>query len=196
MATHLIRYRVVGREPGLLMSNPRTSMLPSSGSTRGVKKIPTPTEEAATRVYSDADGNFWFPAEAFRSAVIDASSGYKYGRLFATNQFKKGLMHVEETVALIDPETGDPLRQYEIDVRRAVIKGQGVMRARPLVKRWAAVIEFEYDDDFVQEAWIDEQMERAGKVIGIGDYRPSPPKFSTTGKGGRFGRFTVERLSN
>lgn len=55
-----------------------------------------------------------------------------------------------------------------------------VMRTRPLLRNWSAVVEVQYEDDLVSRASVIEFAKDAGRQVGIGDWRP------------KYGRFTVE----
>ena len=58
------------------------------------------------------------------------------------------------------------------------------MRARPRFNEWACMVAFEIDQDFVSTEVVLELFNRAGKVAGVGDFRP--------GKQGIYGRYKVE----
>ena len=100
----------------------------------------------------------------------------------------------EAEIALLTETLCRPVNPYAVLVglegvgRRAVVQGQGVLRARARVPEWQTEVEFEYDPDFVTPEIIAEAFSIAGRVVGIGDYRPRCPR----GKGGPFGRFSVE----
>lgn len=63
-----------------------------------------------------------------------------------------------------------------------------IIRTRPRFDAWKLELEFEFDDHTVQANVVKEALERAGDVVGIGDWRPSS---KTPGK---YGRFTVEEF--
>ncbi len=73
---------------------------------------------------------------------------------------------------------------YEIDTRRAVIRCAAILRSRPRLEKWQTEFDIIYDDRFVSEAILVETLERAGVVVGLGDFRPA--------RNGPFGRFNVE----
>lgn len=63
-----------------------------------------------------------------------------------------------------------------------------VQRTRPRFADWSIDLEFQFDDETVQKSQIKDALDKAGDVVGIGDWRPSSP---TPGK---FGRFRVESM--
>lgn len=66
-----------------------------------------------------------------------------------------------------------------IDVRGVNIGGKKVMRCRPIFLKWAATFDVEYMEDIIDKADVLRCISDAGRLVGIGTYRP------------RFGRFTV-----
>jgi hypothetical protein len=176
-----LKLRVTGISP-LLTHNP-LSMLDKDDLAKG-RQIPSPEEEAEAGVYRTADGSCAIPGVAFRSALVKASGAYRRGR----RSLKSDIAHVQvepELVPLRSPE-GEPLTGYTVDLRRAVVQRQGVVRARPRFERWSADLEVIYDPELIEPDLIVQVMADAGRRIGVGDYRPE--------KSGWFGRFTVERL--
>jgi len=177
-----IRLTVEGTSP-LLMHNP-VSMAVGKGPTR-TNNVPSPEEEAEKGCYRDSDGNLVFPAIAFRNALLRAASGMKVGK----KTLRSVLAHIqtsEEYVSLIDPETGEPLREYAIDMRRAVVQKQGIVRARPKLEKWGAEIGLIVETDIVPENISDilkSVLDEAGRTVGVGDYRLE--------RGGWFGTFRV-----
>jgi hypothetical protein len=185
MAT--IRFKLTSMEPGLLMHNP-AGMQSSKGLNR--KVIPTPEEEAERSSYRLPTGQLYVKAAAFRSALIEALKGRRIGKNSASKVAASVVFTTEECCPLAN---GKVLKNYEIDLRRAVIQGQGVLRARACVPSWHCEVEFEYDPDFVTPEIILEGMQLAGRLVGVGDYRPRGPVWSK-GTGGPYGRFTVEQI--
>jgi len=180
-----IKIAVEGISP-LLMNNPQSMTMTGNG--LNSKKIPSPEDEASAKVYILPNRQLYVPAIAFRSAIIDAVTGRRIGKATARRVSGAALFVLEEFCPLVDPENGKPIKKYSIDIRRAVVQGNGVMRARPRIDRWATTMVFEYDPDFLSKENIFEAVELAGKIVGVMDYRPRPPK----GKGGPFGRFKLK----
>jgi hypothetical protein len=74
-------------------------------------------------------------------------------------------------------------------VSRMSVKNQAarVMRTRPIFKNWALEAEFEVDLNIMTNLDTVQQIAtNAGKLAGIGDYRPSSPH------GGTFGRYDAK----
>ena len=186
MQIEQLTYTIAGLSP-LLLNNPRGMLAQSGAAPARQKRIPTPEEEAEGGTYRTAEGVIAVPAIAVRNAMITAAAGFKY----KTRSWKGFVSHIEilptELLALYDSQ-GAPVTAYEIDLRRAVIKGRGaIARARPLIRDWRATFTFLADTEMLPHDRPKELLRGfladAGARIGIGDYRPE--------KTGWFGRFTV-----
>ncbi|HEX8560336.1 MAG TPA: hypothetical protein VF668_19725 [Pyrinomonadaceae bacterium] len=186
MHAEQLTYTIAGLSP-LLLNNPRGMLAQGGAAPSRQKRIPSPEEEAEGGAYRTAEGVIAVPAIAVRNAMITAAAGFKY----KTRSWKGFVSHVEirpaELLPLFDSH-GEPVTDYEIDLRRAVIKGRGaVARARPLIRDWRATFTFVADTTMLPHDRPRELLAGfladAGARIGIGDYRPE--------KTGWFGRFSV-----
>ena len=76
-------------------------------------------------------------------------------------------------------------------IHRAAVKvGQSkVMRTRPVFSNWSVTFTTTVDTTVIEIDSIFGALQSAGKLIGIGDWRPGAPR------GGSFGRFDVEALT-
>lgn len=183
----VVVFKIVGLSP-ILMNNPK-SMNEDSDSKGGAKastKKSDPEKEAGAALYVDKDGTFYVPSIAFRNSLWEGSSFMKVGKETARSRIAAGVFTVEDTVTLLDKDTGNPVTEWEIDTRTVVIKATGgrIVRHRPKISNWMCNLPLELDDDFVQVDLIEKLFNRAGKVIGVMDYRPA--------KRGWFGRYQVE----
>jgi hypothetical protein len=187
MASIIQKFRFTGISP-LLTHNP--AAMEGRGETNvGIKKIPTPQAEAKAGLYVNKDGNFYIPGDAFRSAVIGkggSASGRRLGKRSAISIMSAAFFNLTDKAVLAHPKTLKPLREYGIDTRRCVVQGNGVLRSRPLFPEWCCEVVFDLDLDFVSLAQVTELLKIAGKMSGVGDYRPQ--------RKGPFGRFSVEAL--
>ena len=186
MQIEQLTYTISGLSP-LLLNNPRGMLAQAGAAPSRQKRVPTPEEEAEGGTYRTAEGVIAVPAIAVRNAMITAAAGFKY----KTRSWKGFVSHIEirpaELLALYDSQQ-QPVTSYEIDLRRAVIKGRGAgARARPLIRDWRATFTFLADTSMLPHDKPRELLQQflveAGARIGIGDYRPE--------KTGWFGRFTV-----
>jgi len=185
---HTITYTVTAISP-LLMSNPAGMLSRPAKAGVTVKQIPSPEEEAASRVYRLPSGQLYGPAQGLHAGVILASAGRRIGKVSAKTVLQGALFVLDLEVPLVRAKTGKPIMQYdEIHLGRCVVQQQGVLRARPLVKDWAGTVRFEFYPDFLKPEWITEMFMLAGRTKGWLDWRP--------GLRGPFGRYSVKLVEH
>lgn len=81
--------------------------------------------------------------------------------------------------------SGHEKNPFVFRVGAAVNKAR-IIRTRPIFREWSMDIEIEFDPHAINEKDLRVYVERAGDVIGLGDWRPGSPK------GGKHGRFEVK----
>lgn len=136
------------------------------------------SDDLETFVYRDEKGFLSIPGEYIRGAIIHAAKfkqDPRSPRKSAMDLFKAGVVSLTNLAS-----TGIKDWDY-IDKRRVVIQKSAITRSRPaLNKGWKCefiicVLVPEYIDQFL----LQEVIGIAGRLIGIGDFRPT------------FGRFNV-----
>jgi len=181
----------------LLMNNPRGMKGTRRG--MGLKEIPEPEVAAEQATYRLPDGTLGVPAVAIRKCLIGGAPGLKIGPQAASTVLNQVLGHFpplegDELFPLESPE-GQPIRDYEIDTRRGVRGGQGVLISRPKVWPWRLRCRLKltltattdiagFRRDILKVAI------RAGSYPGLLDGRPEKIK----GTGLWFGKFKVLEL--
>lgn len=184
MEAKIVVFRIVGRTP-LLQNNPVEFIGKSGDDVLGPKKVYVDEEEAAKRVYRAEGGGYYHPSEAFKKAMFFAVKGRKFGKLSAPGIITATVFPAETEAMLVDAK-GKPLTRYSID-RRSVVNPSNkarVLRCRPSWSPWEIKVAMEIDVAILGEQQALSALQLAGRIIGIGDYRPQ--------KGGSFGRFTAE----
>ncbi len=185
-------FRIVGNLPGVMMHSPQGMKRTDEAvkATVAGRNIPSAADEAENGAYRLSSGQLYIPAVAFRSAMIHASKGRKFGKVFARSLIASSVFEVGHSMfcPLVHPRTGKKINEYEIDIRRVVIGKSGVMRARPLIQEWECTLHLEYDDERIDPDQILEILKLAGRMSGVLECRPNSPN----GVGGPYGRFTAE----
>jgi len=182
----IVVFKVTGLRP-LLLHNPASMVRQSDGLI--TRKIPTPEVEAEASAYRDEDGVLYLPSIAFRSSMIGkggGAMGRKVSKQTAAQIVSSCVFLSEERCRLIDPDTAEPLKTYEIDTRRAMVQNNGVLRSRPMLRKWACLLALELDDERMNVKLLLELLNVSDRVAGVGDFRPQ--------KRGMFGQFQVEVL--
>lgn len=136
------------------------------------------SDDVESYVYRNDDGEICLPGEYLRQAIIHAAKfrqDPRSPRKSAMDLFKAAIVPLTELASL-----GVKEWDYE-DRRRVTVQRNGITRVRPAMKAgWQCEIELlcnipEYVDPLLLRQVIDD----AGRLIGVGDFRPT------------FGRFTV-----
>src|SRR5262245_11298538 len=165
---------------------------------KGSKNRPRPKDprdEAAPKVHQDEEGMPLLPDEMLFACLVNAGV---FVRLDGKRQVSTkdsttlpGFLEVEERVIyLMHPDDAKlnkkkPLR-WEVDMRQGKNPngGEAVCIVRPRFDLWAFEVTIQIDASEIDENLIRELFDKAGKRIGIGDFRPQ--------KKGRYGKFVVE----
>ena len=183
MKPEIVVFLIEGRSP-LLQNNPASFIGKSDdpGMSSG-KKIYLDEEEARLRLYTDPSGAMCHPCEAFTKATVKAVAGKKFGKMFATSAIKGSVFIVEPFALILDLQE-KPATEYSIDRRPVVVGKARILRCRPCWSQWKMKVPLEIDTAILTPEQVEESLSLAGRIIGIGDYRPE--------KGGGFGRFSVK----
>jgi hypothetical protein len=183
MKPEIVTFLITGISP-LLQNNPMDFIGKEDQETAlGVKKVYDDGEETRRRLYVDPDGAYYHPAHAFTKAMVKAVAGKKFGKMFATTAIK-GSVFITEPFALIEDVKGNPATKYTVNKQPAVVGKSRVPRCRPMWSPWQIRVALEVDTAILSPKQVEESLSLAGRIIGIGDYRPE--------KGGGFGRFTAK----
>jgi len=130
--------------------------------------------EARGGCWETPDGRLGIPRSATWRAIEEAARAFKLGK-----DIKRSLHFEDVTDAiLIDGKevTCDEYikREGAVDYRPVVIAQRKTMRARPLIQPgWEVTQEFELLDDVMRVDGLAPVLERAGRLVGLGDWRPT-----------------------
>lgn len=136
--------------------------------------------------YADDLGVF-VPTANLRKSIINGAELSKLGMTI-----KRGTMLDDDRAKLVydGPKTPDELwaAQTFCDRRSVVVGTARVMRTRPIFRPvWSLTFALLFDPGAVQQSQIVESAQAAGRMVGIGDYRPN-----CSGWCGRYGVEVVE----
>jgi hypothetical protein len=133
-------------------------------------------------LYIDQNGPF-IPAVNIRKAIEEAAKKSKKGAQVRAGVF----VNTNGSLEYEGPRDRDGLWEAEMYDRRPVgVQKAKTARTRPKFENWSCTFEIEVLEDQASLEDVQEWLEIAGRLVGLGDYRPA----ST----GTFGRFTVERI--
>jgi hypothetical protein len=159
------------------------------GTTRRVASgmTDTPREAAEKAAYRKPDGSLYFPASSIGRLLRESGGGHKLkgSRKSAKYVVPAATLVLDESISLIDPETGKALRDFEVDSRPVVIpatKGR-IMRHRPRLEKWGGEFTIRINELLLEPKFLLQLLVEGGQQLGMGDYRPE--------KGGPYGTFQV-----
>lgn len=140
------------------------------------------SDDIESYVYRNDAGGLCIPGEYFRQSIITAAKfrqDPRSPRKSAMDLYKAGVISLTQ-LAPLGADTWD----YE-DRRRVVIQRNGVNRTRPAMKvGWSVEIELQVNlPEYIPQADLLEVLTNAGRLIGVGDFRPSYGRFQVTSFG-------------
>jgi hypothetical protein len=156
---------------------------------RRVGSTLTPREEAEGKVYMSEEGPYW-PGQNIMACFIAAGQHVRLDGKRQVSTVKStvlpGLMTLLTTAPLLKVPGTDKAAVWEADVMqgRNPNGGEAVAICRPRFDEWALTITIDIAEQEVGELTIRELIDKAGRRVGFGDFRPQ--------RKGIFGQFVVE----
>lgn len=140
------------------------------------------SDDVESYVYRGSDGRLALPGEYLRQSIITAAKfrqDPRSPRKSAMDLFKAGIASLTALASL-----GVEKWDYE-DRRRVVIQRSGVNRVRPAMRAgWTATFEIMVLlPEYIGRADLNDTISAAGRLVGVGDFRPT------------FGRFQITKFS-
>lgn len=130
-------------------------------------------------LYSNDDASA-MPGHNLFASIIGGAKLHKLGQAV-----KRSALVAEDTVTIQYDGPKSPAALFKqkafVDMRTVKVGTARVLRCRPIFREWAATFSVNFDESGLQRADLDRCVEDAGRMVGLGDYRP------------RFGRFEVVR---
>jgi hypothetical protein len=145
------------------------------------------TDDVETYIYRMMDGQIALPGEYVRQAVIHAAKfrqDPRSPRKSAMDLYKAAIVSLTE-LAPITNAAGKAADTWDyLDQRRVVVQRAGITRARPaFIAGWKVEVDFMVNlPEYVRPLDLHEVLAQAGRLIGVGDFRPT------------YGRFVVDHF--
>lgn len=143
-------------------------------SSKKVKKVYVPADEAKVKEYRTKEGVLYIPCEQFEASIQNAGSDFVMEGRKKYKQYLKGGIYVEPSQIPMKPQN------YEIHTCPAVINGSRITRWRPLFTNWSAEFTINITDEMINPLQLKEIVAEAGLHKGIGDWRPKFGRFEVT----------------
>lgn len=130
-------------------------------------------------VYRTDKGNLAIPGEYFRQSIIYAAKfrqDPRSPRKSAFDLFKAGVAAADELC-----DVGQKDWDY-LDQRRVMVQRNGITRMRPaLSSGWKVTIRLLVNlPEYIAPAFLHSVLTDAGRLIGVGDFRPTYGRFQVT----------------
>lgn len=138
--------------------------------------------ESRGATYETEDGLLGLPTDNVWRSLYDAATAYKRGKDLQ-RALRPLLPNTVESIEVagatvnVEDFLTDPTHIF---YRSVAVNRNRSMRSRPIVHDWSTVHSFELLDEIIDFGVLEPIFERAGLVVGVGDWRP------------RYGTYMVE----
>lgn len=137
------------------------------------------TDDLASYVYRCDNGHLGLPGEYLRQSIIGAArfrQDPRSPRKSAMDLYKAGVVAITELADL-----GVDEADY-IDRRRVLVQRNAITRERPALREgWEATIDLMVLlPEYIDRTTLLEIIGSAGRLIGVGDFRPTYGRFAVT----------------
>lgn len=137
------------------------------------------TDDLQSYVWRNDANEICLPGEYVRQSVIMAAKfrqDPRSPRKSAMDLYKAAVINLTPLASL-----GSTDWDY-LDQRRVMVQRNGVTRVRPaFLAGWQAELEFQVQlPEYVPSAHLHEVLVNAGRLIGVGDFRPTYGRFAVT----------------
>lgn len=134
------------------------------------------TDDLESYVYRNEKGELAIPGEYLRGSIVGAAKFRQDPR----SPRKSAMDLVKAAIVSLTPlaSTGCKHWDYE-DKRRVVIQRNAITRTRPAMKAgWTVTIQLMCNlPEYISPSFLNDLIAAAGKLIGVGDFRPSYGRF-------------------
>lgn len=163
----------------LLMNRP--SALIGDISKEKTQKDETPEDKAKEKLYINDNGKLYQPATHIRGALVESGKNQK-----VVGKGKSTYSKIVGYAVEIEPyEILHKKQKWAVHSVLAVnptTRGRNLLH-RPILKEWELDFNVNFDEEQIPATILKEIFDRAGKISGLGDWRPN--------KKGTFGKFQV-----
>lgn len=138
------------------------------------------SDDVQSYVWRNDKGEICLPGEYLRGSVVAASKFQqdpRSPRKSAADLFKAGVISLTELASL-------GVKDWDyMDKRRVCIQRNAITRSRPAMNvGWRAVIVLQIQlPEYIDRHLLNTTIQAAGKLIGVGDFRPSFGRFNVVG---------------
>lgn len=143
------------------------------------------SDNVESYVRRNDDGIICLPAEYLRMAVVNAAKfrqDPRSPRKSAMDLFKAAVVSLSPLSPIVN-RAGEAAKDWDFDDRRRVqVQRNGITRTRPAFKDgWSTEVSLMVVlPEYVDPSMLHEVISAAGRLIGVGDFRPTYGRFQVT----------------
>ncbi len=144
------------------------------------------SDDVESYVFRSSDSKICLPGEYLRQAIIHAAK-YKQDprspRKSAMDLFKAALVSLTPLAPILVGSSPAPTKVWDYLHRcRVTIQRNGITRERPAMREgWSCKVDLLVNlPEYIGPALLHEVLTSAGKLIGVGDFRPTYGRFRIT----------------
>jgi len=138
------------------------------------------SDDVESYLYRNDAGEICLPGEYVRQSMI-AAAKYKQD---PRSPRKSAMDLVEAAIVPLESLASLGVKDYDYeDKRRVQVQRNGITRTRPAMKAgWKASMDFLINlPEYISPAFFHEILSDAGRLVGVGDFRPTYGRFVITG---------------
>jgi hypothetical protein len=138
------------------------------------------TDNVETYVYRTENGELAIPGEYLRGSIINAAKFRQDPR----SPRKSAMDLFKAAIVVTTPLSSLGVTEWDyLDKRRVTVQRNGINRTRPAMRAgWQAKFDLMVVlPEYVDKNSLRETIESAGRLIGIGDFRPTYGRFGIVG---------------
>jgi hypothetical protein len=138
------------------------------------------SDDLESYVYRTPEGELAIPSEYFRMAIINAAKFRQDPR----SPRKSAMDLFKAAIAGMDPYCTLRVKQWDyVDMRRVMVQRNGITRHRPAINTgWKVIVLLQVLlPEYVPPSMLNEVVQSAGRLIGVGDFRPTYGRFQVIG---------------
>lgn len=184
---YLVNVTVRGVVPILFHSWNTESVEEKAAAPKGSKS--KKTDDVESYVYRDGDGNLGIAGKCLAGAIAESAKFFQDPRSprKSARDLVKAAVMVLSPVAPLEPKT----KKWDYDDRQRVcVQRNAITRTRPAMKEgWQCTFQLAVNlPEYISPVFLQELIDRAGKLQGLCDFRPTYGRFQIT-------KFEVVELS-
>lgn len=162
---------------------------PTGKGSKTKERPATPRDAAMKKVYQRSNGTLYLPVKNLFACLVQAGTFVRLEKSKQISTATKTLLPAFITLAGMEMDLhnkGVVLKEWEVDLQggRNPNGGEAVCICRPRIDAWGFTIEFDLDNNEIDEATIRKLWDFAGSRVGLGDFRPA--------RKGQYGQFRVD----